>query len=79
MEGEPMKLALRVQQPWLASLPVLLAVFAGLAPWRLAPENAVAPGPPEKLVIGLPEIFLTIPVIIAEEQGFLRDAGLDVT
>ncbi len=63
--------------PWFLSMAVLLLT----ALWHLAPktENGVAPNPPEKLVIGLPSIFLTVPVIIAEEKGFLRDAGLDVT
>ncbi|MBK7421780.1 MAG: ABC transporter substrate-binding protein [Propionivibrio sp.] len=75
-----MKLALRMRQhPWLALLLALLAVLAGLAFWRLVPEKEIAPGPPEKLVLGVAEVLLVIPVLVAEEQGFLRDAGLDVT
>lgn len=30
-------------------------------------------------MLGVANSLLTIPVIVAEEQGFLRDAGLDVT
>ncbi|MBK8119228.1 MAG: hypothetical protein IPK39_08520 [Sulfuritalea sp.] len=69
------------QHPWLAFLLVLLAGVAGLALWRLAPgaEKKLASGPPEKLVLGVADVLLMMPVLVAEEQGFLRDAGLDVT
>lgn len=75
-----MKLALRVRQhPWRALLLVLLAVLASLALWRAAAETQLAPGPREKLVLGVAEVLVSMPVFVAEEQGFLRDAGLDVT
>lgn len=75
-----MKLALRMRQhPWLASLVALLVVVVGIAFWRLAPEKELTPGPPEKLVLGVAEVLNVMPVLVAEEQGFLRDAGLDVT
>lgn len=75
-----MELALRMRQhPWVALLLALLAVLVGLALWRPVPDRLIAPGPPEKLVLGVADLTAMMPVLVAEEHGFLRDVGLDVT
>jgi NitT/TauT family transport system substrate-binding protein len=58
---------------------VFAALGVGLAAWRENSSPAAPPGPPEKLVIGVAAPLLFMPIVVAEEQGFLRDAGLDVT
>jgi ABC-type nitrate/sulfonate/bicarbonate transport system substrate-binding protein len=57
----------------------MVALGVGSAAWRQAGPVAPPPALPEKLVLGVADALLAIPVFVAEEQGFLRDAGLDVT
>lgn len=69
------------RRSWFALLIIgmVFALAAALVPWRGWFGSPTPPPALEPLTLGVADSFLTIPVIIAESRGFLRDAGLDVT
>lgn len=54
----------------------LMAIAAG---WLTSSRWAKQDSPRESLSIGLADVIHAMPAIIAEEKGFFRDEGLDVT
>ncbi|MBS1189360.1 MAG: transporter substrate-binding protein [Rhodocyclaceae bacterium] len=58
---------------------LLVLALAVVAAWVLWPHRALTPVGRESLVVGKPDLLHSLPVILAEEQGFFRDEGLDVT
>lgn len=62
--------------------PVLLLVVIGGYLWQtgsLAPKPASPPGPPEKITISTLPIFTPGLLFVAQEKGYFRDNGLEVT
>lgn len=55
----------------------VLAMALGALLWRSQPDQVPAPSP-EPLTLGVAQVIHSLPLIVAEENGFLRDAGLDV-
>lgn len=74
-----MKLLGSISRIWRIVLIAVLVLAGALTAWQVRQRAAEIPLVPEKLTIGVADAFFVIPVLVAEDQGFLKDAGLDVT
>ena len=74
-----MKLRALLSKSCLVALLLLFVLGAAIALWSQWGASQNKAPAPEKLAIGVADAFFTIPVLVAEDRGFLRDAGLDAT
>lgn len=66
-------------QRWLALAASLLALAVGMVAWWLRSETAAPPPGNEGLKLGVARVLHSMPILVANENGYFRDEGLDVS